>query len=181
MDGADSATDVFLKRTLNLRRRVTRLNSAPEPRGDRRWWKRRAFFAKANPKSNLGPKAVVEDASPAKKSSSSRVAQRKSRGARQVGADGDPTLESTEIKVTSPRGPSFQTEEEEATETAKVDKNATDANATDANATDANATDANETDANAPSRIPRLRRTPPAGEPRGDDKKPSDAGAARQL
>ena len=98
----------------------------------------------------------------------------------------DPTLESTEIKVSlRPIDTKFtKLKKKKQPKPPKVDKNATDANATDANATDANATDANATDANATdanaAESESATEADVAGDgdaSEGDDKKPSDADA----
>ena len=184
MDGADSATDVFLKTHAELKKKgdAIEFRAAEQTRRPAMVEKARAFIAKAKPEIESWPEKkpwlnethvadLAEEVKQFEEWLNEKVdAQDK------LAPTEDPTLESTEIKVSlRPIDTKFtKLKKKKQPKPPKVDKNATDANATDANATDANATDANATESESATEAD-VAGDGDASE--GDDKKPSDADA----
>ena len=173
MDGADSTTEVFLKTHAELKKKgdAIEFRAAEQTRRPAMVEKARAFIAKAKPEIESWPEKKpwlnethVADLAEEIKQFEEWLNE-KVEAQDKLAPTEDPTLESTEIKVSlRPIDTKFtKLKKKKQPKPPKVEQNATDANATDANATDANETDtdsAPETDASD-----------------GDDEKPSDADA----
>jgi len=193
MDGSDSTTEVFLKTHAELKKKgdAIEFRAAEQTRRPAMVEKARAFIAKAKPEIESWPEKKpwlnethVADLAEEVKQFEEWLNE-KVEAQDKLAPTEDPTLESTEIKVSlrpidtkftrlkkkkQPKPPKV---EQNATDANATDANATDANATDANATDAKATDANETDATDAD----ADSAPETDASDGDDEKPSDADA----
>ena len=184
MDGADSATDVFLKTHAELKKKgdAIEFRAAEQTRRPAMVEKARAFIAKAKPEIESWPEKKpwlnethVADLAEEVKQFEEWLNE-KVEAQDKLAPTEDPTLESTEIKVSlRPIDTKFtKLKKKKQPKPPKVDKNATDANTTDANATDANETDANAAESDSATEADA------AGDgdaSEGDDKKPSDADA----